>query len=215
MLKDILEKIDCTNDYQFDGSSIILFSPTNKLFYKIAFGCGDNADLDEGCDDYMYLQIDKYDDDGSFIEDYDGGQFEFAQKDYSGYINDEKLIRDCLEFMDCRDVENLVLIDDYHTKIKSFKMLLKINGEDVSKAVSFAYDGCHKIYLCKGEGDENEMKDYGYTICPLDELPQIFNNSCELRFINWANLTPIVEQGERKVVFTFNTEEKVVQFNFD
>ena len=212
MLKDILEKIDCTNDYQFDGSSIILFSPTNKLFYKIAFGGGDNADdLEEGCDDYMYLQIDRYNDDGDFEEDYDGGQFEFAQKDYSGYINDEKLIRDCLEFLGCLDVENLVLIDDYHTKMKSFKMLLKINGEDVSKAISFAYDGCHKIYLCKNEEEENEHIDCGYAIYQLNDLPQIFENTCELRFINWSNLTPIVKQGENKVVFSFNIEE-VVQF---
>ena len=68
------------------------------------------------------------------------------------------------------------------------------------------------FYLCKNEKEENEMKDYGYALYPLDELPQIFYNSCELRFIDWANLTPIVEQGENKVVFTFNTEEKVVQF---
>ena len=118
MLKDTLNKIDCTNDYEFDGATIVLFCPTNKLFYKIAFGGGDCDELSDDCDDYMSIQIDRYNDDGDFEEDYDGGQLDFAQADYSGYINDEKLIRDCLEFVDCPDIENVILINEWHAKKK-------------------------------------------------------------------------------------------------
>jgi len=110
MLKDVLEKID-TNEIKFENDGIILFCPSNKIFYKIAFGDGTNADaLEEGCDDYMYLVQDKYDENGWFQEDIDGGQLDFNRKDYTGYINDEKLIRDCLSFMDCPDIDNCIFI---------------------------------------------------------------------------------------------------------
>ena len=114
MLKDELKKIDISKyKYLFENQGIILFCPSNKVFYKIAFGSGDCSEFEEGCDDYMYIQMDIYAEDGEFYTDWDGGQMDFAQKDHSGYINDEKLIRDCLELMDCPDIENVIFIRQY------------------------------------------------------------------------------------------------------
>jgi len=115
MLKDALTMVCCENDNKFEGAGIILYSPFSNLFYKIAFGDGCNSDdLTEGCDDYMYLTIDKYNEDGDFEEDVDGGQLDFNRKNYTGYINDEKLIRDCLEFMDCGDIDSLIFIRKFN-----------------------------------------------------------------------------------------------------
>lgn len=111
MLKDELAKIDVSNDSPFVYSGVILYSHYYNMFYKISFGTGDNLNnLCDGCDDYMNITMDTYTDDGCFLEDIDGGQFDFARKDYSGFINDEKLIRDCLKFVGCKKIDNCILI---------------------------------------------------------------------------------------------------------
>ena len=58
----------------------------------------------------MNITMDTYNDGGHFLEDIGGGQFDFARKDYSGFINDEKLIRDCLKFVDCKKIDSCILI---------------------------------------------------------------------------------------------------------
>lgn len=113
MLGEILKEIDCMDDEKFTGDGIILFSPNTKRFYRIGFGSGSCDDLEEGCDDYMYLQIDEYDEDGYYQTDIDGGQMDINTEDYSGFINDEKLIRDCLEFLDCDDIDDLIYIQRF------------------------------------------------------------------------------------------------------
>jgi hypothetical protein len=54
--------------------------------------------------------MDTYNDEGYFLEDIDGGQLDIAKKDYSGFINDEKLIRDCLKFVGCKKIDSCILI---------------------------------------------------------------------------------------------------------
>ena len=110
MLKDELAKVD-VSDMNFWDGGIILYCPDNSIFYRISFGLGGNIDsLCDGCDDYMNISMDTYNDVGFFIESIDGGQFDFARKDYSGFINDEKLIRDCLKFVDCKKIDSCILI---------------------------------------------------------------------------------------------------------
>lgn len=52
----------------------------------------------------------------------------------------------------------------------------------------FAWDGCHKIYLCQNMGDIQEMLAYGYDIYPIEQLRTVWKNSCPLRFIHPASL---------------------------
>lgn len=65
--------------------------------------------------------------------------------------------------------------------------MLKINGRKV-KGRSFAYEGCHKIYICESKADELMMVGYGYEIYPLENIEQIYDNSCGLKFIENAKL---------------------------
>ena len=61
----------------------------------------------------------------------------------------------------------------------------------------FAFDGCHKFYLCDTEADRKMMRDYSYHIYPISDLPMAWNDSCPLRFILSADLeTTYVNQGE-------------------
>lgn len=63
---------------------------------------------------------------------------------------------------------------------------MKINGIEVL-GDTFAYDGCHKIYICECQCDEEEAIKYDYDIYPIEMIEEIWNNSCGLRFIsNWG-----------------------------
>ena len=115
MLKEELKKVNIEQyKHPFDGQGIILLDTKTKYFIKIAFGGGDCDELEEGCDEYMYIQMDRYNEDGEFEEDVDGGQLDFASADsvYSGYINDEILIRDCLEFVEVNE-DDVIFISQY------------------------------------------------------------------------------------------------------
>ncbi len=67
-------------------------------------------------------------------------------------------------------------------------------------ATEFAYDGCHKIYLISTAEDRAEMVDCGYgcDIRPVSELPDVWEETCPLRFISPADLVGpnYVEQCE-------------------
>ena len=52
----------------------------------------------------------------------------------------------------------------------------------------FAWEGCHKIYICQTIEDVYTMLGYGYTIYPIETLKAVYKNSCPLKFINSANL---------------------------
>ena len=74
---------------------------------------------------------------------------------------------------------------------------MKINNVEV-KGFSFAYEGCHKIYICETLDDVEEAQGYGYIILPLNKLQDTFESSCDLRFIrNWRLDVNYVGQGER------------------
>ena len=74
-----------------------------------------------------------------------------------------------------------------------------INDIEVT-AATFAWDGCHKIYLCNDDADVERMRDCGYEdgdFYPIENLPEIWSNSCDLRFIDSADTeTAYVKQFE-------------------
>jgi hypothetical protein len=116
--KEIIESLDCSGDIPFgDGSGLIVFNPDTEQFYKIKFGNGTNlgryCDDDDYYDDYMYLEVDEYDEYGNFKEDVDGGQMDIKQAEWSGYLNDYKLINACLEFLGCLSSDGCVLIKKF------------------------------------------------------------------------------------------------------
>lgn len=110
MLKDELAKIDITDDTPFWNVGVILYCPDDNIFYRISFGLGDNISFCDGCDYYVDISMDAYNAEGFFLTDIDGGQFDFARKNYSGFINDEKLIRDCLKTFGCKKIDSCIVI---------------------------------------------------------------------------------------------------------
>lgn len=76
---------------------------------------------------------------------------------------------------------------------------MKINGREV-KGKLFAFDGCHKIYIIEDEDDYKKAKDLGYIIKDIKLLKDVYNDSCELRFIsNWKLTDYYVKQFEEAV----------------
>ena len=74
-----------------------------------------------------------------------------------------------------------------------------INGKKVI-GEHFAYDGCHKMYVCKNLQEVRESQEMGYTVYPIGMLPQIYAESCPLRFISPFDLSDYyVKQGEDAV----------------
>lgn len=66
--------------------------------------------------------------------------------------------------------------------------MMEINGMEVITNGFFAFDGCHKIYICENDGDVEKMKEYGYDILPISQLPETYAESCPLKFINNVEL---------------------------
>lgn len=84
---------------------------------------------------------------------------------------------------------------------------MKINGKQVT-AKSFAFDGCHKIYLCESKEDEEEAVSHEYELHPIAALEHAYETSCYLKFIhNWALDQSYVAQGD-EAVFTYEEGEK-------
>lgn len=79
-------------------------------------------------------------------------------------------------------------------------IILIINGKEVV-GNTFAYDGCHKIYINESREDEELMIDYGYEILPIHLIEEAFKNSCGLRFINNTSLSKsYVKQFEDMII---------------
>lgn len=77
------------------------------------------------------------------------------------------------------------------------KKIVKINGYDVSKALGYVYDGCHKFYIIEDEADKKEAFDsWGASVAPLtDDMFRLFLKSCPLRFVyNWKLTDDIIPQ---------------------
>lgn len=67
---------------------------------------------------------------------------------------------------------------------------MKVNGKEIKTNGYFAYDGCHKIYICEDKADIETMRGYEYeNILPISELPKTWDLSCPLRFIQNVKLT--------------------------
>ena len=76
---------------------------------------------------------------------------------------------------------------------------MKINGQEVD-GVEFAFDTCHKIYVCETKDDREAAEDAEYEIHPIQSIKSVFNNSCHLRFIsNWGLTKNYVGQSEHAV----------------
>jgi len=73
---------------------------------------------------------------------------------------------------------------------------MKINGIKTA-AKHFAYDGCHKIYLIEDYQDMAEVEKTNYSIIEIEDLPSVYKDSCELRFIsNWQLTEQFAQQCE-------------------
>ena len=77
---------------------------------------------------------------------------------------------------------------------------MRINGQNVI-GNKFAYDGCHKIYICEDNKDIEEAKEIGYDLYDISLLGEYYVNSCELRFINnWQLDKCYAEQGKTAII---------------
>jgi len=76
---------------------------------------------------------------------------------------------------------------------------MKINGQKV-KGVEFAFDTCHKIYVCETKDDREAAEDAGYEIYPVEAIETAYDGSCPLRFVsNWGLTKHYVRQSEHAV----------------
>jgi hypothetical protein len=65
-------------------------------------------------------------------------------------------------------------------------------------AKEFAFDDCHKIYILETPEEKAEAVDAGYSVFPIDELEDMYDGSCPLRFVSFWNLSKEqpIPQGE-------------------
>lgn len=96
--------------------------------------------------------------------------------------------------------------------------MIKINGKEYDFD-SFAFDGCHKIYVFR----PGESRDYLYSVGwedsdfhPIEELAETFFDSCPLRFIEGGvELESIVPQCESFVTFDIGNKHYECDFKED
>lgn len=77
---------------------------------------------------------------------------------------------------------------------------MKIDGQKVV-GCHFAYEGCHKIYICENKEDEKQMREWGYDIFPISAIKDAWDSSCSLRFISNANLDKAYVNQFKDAVF--------------
>ncbi len=58
-----------------------------------------------------------------------------------------------------------------------------------TEATEFGYDGCHKIYLVESDNDRRELLELEYTLLPISDLQDVWNDSCSLKFISSGDLS--------------------------
>lgn len=85
-------------------------------------------------------------------------------------------------------------------------MSIKINDQEINNAKSFAFDGCHKIYICESVADERDAASCGYSIHNIADLEVAYLSSCGWEFIsNWKLTQQYVEQlPDTQPVFDFS-----------
>lgn len=85
---------------------------------------------------------------------------------------------------------------------------MKINNKEVI-GDKFAYDGCHKIYIIENEKDREDAEEYDYQILDLKDIQNVYENSCELKFIsNWKLDKRYVNQFE-DAIFEYSNEVEI------
>jgi hypothetical protein len=107
-----------SGDYCVTGG-ILLWLPDHQKFISLAFGDGSNLldeDEDEGCVDYIYIEIYEWDD-GELIED-DGGEMMLDQENVDEYNYDiTRAVPDVLKFMDLNldgeEIPNFIPLQKY------------------------------------------------------------------------------------------------------
>ena len=81
--------------------------------------------------------------------------------------------------------------EQYFEKTQGAKeAIMEINGKKVI-GNQFAYDDCHKIYICESDFEAERLKKIGYKLYPIEKLKTAYHNSCDLRFIRNAKLDKI------------------------
>lgn len=85
---------------------------------------------------------------------------------------------------------------------------MKVNGAYVMSCGCFAYDGCHKIYVCATKKEAMDMLDMGYELHPITSLERVYREACPLKFIETANLTYTYCPQCRKARFTYVKPKK-------
>jgi len=71
--------------------------------------------------------------------------------------------------------------------------MLRINGKPVpAEGMVFVYDGCHKVYIIDNEEARRRFVDeLGWSESDFrhpSELPDVWAETCPLRFIHWGDL---------------------------
>ena len=79
---------------------------------------------------------------------------------------------------------------------------MKVNGIEII-GENVAYDSCHKLYVCEDEADIKEAEECEYSIYPLNDLPYLYDNSCDLKFINNWKLDKTYCGQFEEAVFTY------------
>lgn len=78
---------------------------------------------------------------------------------------------------------------------------IKINNFKVRTCGFFAYDGCHKIYILENAKNLKDAIILNYNILKIEKLEEVYNNACNLKFINsWDLTTTFVPQFEENVI---------------
>lgn len=82
------------------------------------------------------------------------------------------------------------------------ELILEINGRTVL-GNTFAYDGCHKIYILEDIEDTKQAIKNGYKICLIETIEDVYNNSCSLKFINNWKLTEVYAEQLKEATFNW------------
>lgn len=85
---------------------------------------------------------------------------------------------------------------------------IKINGKEVKvnetvANTKFAYEWCHKIYICETPEEEKRMAELGYELIPLSEIEKVYSGSCDLKFISNSDLTTDYAEQCKEAIFVF------------
>lgn len=92
---------------------IFVFDSKEKLFINAAFGSGDNLtrdDIADGYDDYIYIDVFRWNGDMMNPDPLDGGMRLFKKAESDFYDNLESFAKAVLEFLDYEDSDNIELL---------------------------------------------------------------------------------------------------------